>query len=70
LQRVGAEIVPTEVVPPVVVGIQLVHQQRAMGAAVSGKVALPVTVDVERPHPLRAMNRLLPHTGVHGPPAP
>jgi hypothetical protein len=46
------------------------HLHGAMGASVSGKVALPVTVDVERPHPLRAVNRLLPHPGVHGPPAP
>ena len=55
---------------PVVVGIQLVHQHGTMGAAVSGEVALPVTVDVECPHPLRAVNGLLPHPGVHCPPAP
>ena len=60
------EVVAAELLLPVLVRLNLVHEHRAMLATVAGQVALPVTINVEAPHLLRAANRPLPDRRVHG----
>jgi hypothetical protein len=52
------------------VGVQLVDQDRALLATVSGEIALAVTVDVAAADPTAPVDRLLPHAGVHRLPPP
>ena len=64
------EVVPVELALPVLVGVELVDEHRALLAAVSGKVALAVAVDVQAAHHPRAVDWLLPHRRVHRPALP
>ena len=58
-----AEVVSAEVLLPVLIGLDLIHQDGSLLAAVAVQVALAVTVDVEPPDHLRAGYRVLPHPG-------
>src|SRR6185436_4917625 len=58
--------VPAELAFPVVVGVDLVDEHRALFAPMPGQVALSVTVDVEPPCGSGTLDRVLPHAGVHG----
>ena len=64
------EVVPAELLLPVAVGLDLVHEHGTLLAAVAGAVPLPVAVDVEAPHHLPALHRLLPDPGVDRPAPP
>jgi hypothetical protein len=55
--------------PEVVRGC-LVHEERAMFAAVSGEVALTITIDVQAADGLYAVDGLLPNAGEDALPAP
>src|SRR6516165_3337983 len=57
------EVVAPEFSCPVTVGINLVHQHRALFATVSGEIALPVPVNVESSNHPRPCYRRLPYTG-------
>lgn len=59
------EVVAVQLLAPVVVRTQLVHVDRALLAAVTGEVALPVAVEVQAADDARAFDRLLPNAGVH-----
>ena len=64
------EVVVAEVLAPVLVGVELVHQDGPVRPAVAGKVALPVPVDVQRADHPSPWGSSLPHSRVNGPPAP
>ena len=55
---------------PVLVGLGLVDHDRALLAAVSAQVALPVAVEVQPARHHRSGNRLFPDAGVHRLPVP
>src|SRR6516165_7465560 len=57
------EVVAPEFLCPVTVGINLVHQHRALFATVSGEIALTVPVNVESSNHPRPHHRRLPHAG-------
>ena len=69
-ERAALEVVTTEELLPVPVGLDLVDEHGALLPAVPCEVALPVAVDVEAPHHPRPVDRALPHAGVHGAAAP
>jgi len=52
------------------IGLDLIDEDRAMLAAVTSKVALPVAVQVEAPDPAAASHGLLPDGGVDHSTAP
>jgi hypothetical protein len=64
------EVVPAQLVLPVLVGLDLVHEHGPLLTAVPGQVTLPVTVEVQPPRLHRTLDRLLPHGGVHRAPVP
>lgn len=57
-----SEILAVQVLLPVPIGVHLVHQHCPVRPAVTGKVSLAVSVDVQFPDHPRARDRLLPHT--------
>jgi hypothetical protein len=64
------EVVPAQLLLPVLVGLDLVDEHRPLLAAVPGQITLPVTIDIEPPHHPRPGDRLLPHGRVHRPAVP
>src|SRR5947209_4361206 len=65
-----AEIASAEMTLPIPVGVQLVHHHGAMLAAMTGKVSLSVTVDIQAPYGKPSSNRHLPDRRIHRLPAP
>jgi hypothetical protein len=65
-----AEVGAIQLVLPVPVRADLVDEHGPLFAAMPGQVPLPVPIDVEPPHHLRAGHRRLPHGGVHRPALP
>ncbi len=65
-----AEVVAAQLLLPVLVRLDLVHEHRTLLAAVPGQVTLPVTVDIQPPHLAGAISRLFPDRGVDCPPVP
>jgi hypothetical protein len=65
-----AEVVAAQLLLPVPVGLDLVHEHGAVLPAVPGQVALPVAVDVQPPHLPRALDRPFPYRRVHRPAVP
>jgi hypothetical protein len=57
----GREVVAAELAFPVAVRIELVDEDCTLLAAMAGKVALAVSVDVQLAHPTRAGDGLLEH---------
>jgi hypothetical protein len=55
------ESVATELALPMTVGIKLIDADRPVLAAASGKIALPVSIDVEPPHHASSLDRRLPN---------
>ena len=55
---------------PVPVGLDLVHEHGPVLAAVPGQIALPITVEVQPPRHHRAPSRPLPHGRAHRPAMP
>jgi hypothetical protein len=66
----AGEVVPAQLLLPVPVGVDLVHEHRPVLPAVRGQIALPVAVDVQPPHHLGAVDGPLPHRRVYYPAAP
>jgi hypothetical protein len=64
------EIITAQLLLPVPVGLDLVHEHRPVLPAVSGQVTLPVAVDVQPPHHPRASGRLLPNRRSYNPAVP
>src|SRR5262249_29260184 len=64
------EVAAPQLLLPVPVGVELIHEDRAWLAAVSAEVALPVPLDVEPPDAAPPGDGILPDAGVHGPSAP
>jgi DNA-binding CsgD family transcriptional regulator len=60
------QVVPPEVLPPVLIGLHLVDEHGPLLATVALQVALAVAVDVETAHHPRPGHRLLPDARVHG----
>jgi hypothetical protein len=60
------QVVAPEVLPPVVIGLDLVDEHRPLLAAVALGVALAVAIDVKAAHHLRTGHRLLPDTRENG----
>ena len=65
-----AQVGAVQVLTPVLVGLGLVDHDRALLAAVSAQVALPVAVEVQPARHHRSGNRLFPDAGVHRLPVP
>ena len=57
------EVVSSELAFPVAIGVDLVDEDGALLAAMPGKIALPVAVDVELAHAARAGDRVLEDAG-------
>jgi hypothetical protein len=55
----GLTVVAAQLLLPVFVGFDLVHEHRAVFPAMPGQIALPIPVDVEPPHHPRAVYRVL-----------
>src|SRR3954462_15529629 len=64
------EVRSTEMLLPVPIGFVLIDEYGTMFAAMSGRIALAVAVDIEPAHPARACDRRLPDAGVDGPTLP
>src|SRR6478735_1415589 len=64
------EVVPTQLIPPMVIRLELVDEHRSMRAAMASEVTLPVTVDVQSPDHVWSFDGILPDAGMHGPAAP
>ena len=64
------EIVASEIIFPVAIGVQLVDHDGSLFAAVSSGIALTVAVDIEPPDDSTALHRFLPDAGVNGLAAP
>ncbi len=60
------EVVPSQLLLPVLVRLDLVDENGALLAAVAGQVALAVAVDVQPPDQPRTVGRPFPHRGAHG----
>src|SRR5262249_7564401 len=69
-ERAVLEAVEAEELLPAPVRVGLVHQYGAPLTTVPGQVAVSVAVDVQAAHHPRAVDRLLPDAGVHGPAVP
>ena len=65
-----AEVVAAQLLLPVPVRLDLVHEHRTVLAAMPGQIALPVTVDIQPPYLTRAVNRLFPDGRADGLPVP
>src|SRR6476620_9547842 len=61
-----AEVIAAQVVLPVPIRLDLVHEYRPLLAAVARQVALPVSVDVESSHELWTVHGVLPDGRMHG----
>jgi hypothetical protein len=55
---------------PVPIGFILIDEYGTMFAAMTGRIALAVAIDVEPAHPARACDLCLPDAGVDGPTLP
>ncbi len=60
------EVVSSQLVLPIPIGIHLIDKYRPAFAAVAGQVPLSVAVDVEPAHHARTLNRRLPDGGMDG----
>ena len=65
-----AEVIAAQLLLPVPVGLDLVHEHGAVLPTVPGQVALPIAVDVQPPHQPRALHRPFPYRRVHRPAVP
>jgi hypothetical protein len=61
---------PPELPFPVAIRLDLIDEDRALLSPVAAEVALAITHEVEAIDPPTALDRVLPDSGVHGPPAP
>jgi hypothetical protein len=59
------EIVAAKMILPVPVGIDLIYQDRAVLAPMSGEIALAIALDVESPDKAAALNRIFPDARMH-----
>src|ERR1043165_7839969 len=64
------EIAPGEALLPVAIRLDLIDEHRPLLSPVPAQIALPVAFDVEPPYAATTLHRILPVSGVHGPPAP
>jgi hypothetical protein len=64
------EVITAQLLLPVPVRLDLVHEHGAVLAAVPGEVALLITVEVQPPRHHRAPGRPLPYRRVHSPAVP
>ena len=60
------EILSTQLILPIAIGVDLIDEHGPVLAAMASQVPLSVAVDVEPAHHARAFNRRLPDGGVHG----
>src|SRR5262249_34994884 len=58
------EVVSTELVLPIAIGVDLIDEDGPVFAAMPNQVPLPIPVDIEPPHHPPALNRCLPDSGV------
>jgi hypothetical protein len=59
------EVGPLQLRLPEPIGVSLVYEDRALLTAVSGQVALTVSVEIQPADPTAATHRILPDRGVH-----
>ena len=64
------EVVPSQLVLPMSVGVDLVDEHRSLLTAVPRQIALTVALDVEPGDAAAAGDRVLEHAGEDGPPLP
>jgi len=60
------EVASSELFFPVVVGVYLINENGALLPAMTGEIALAVTVNVQPPDRAPALDRALPHRRVYG----
>ena len=64
------QVVPTQLCPPVLIRLVLVHQHGPIRPAMATQIALAVTVDIQGADQLWPLDRIFPDPGVHHPAAP
>jgi hypothetical protein len=64
------KILTAQLTFPVLVGIDLIHQNRSVLATMPDEIALAVTVDIQPPNQASVMERVFPRARVHGLSAP
>src|SRR5215475_4266555 len=64
------EVVSTQFVLPIAIGVDLINEDGPVLAAVTGQIPLSIAVDVESAYHARVFNRRLPDGGVDGPALP
>ena len=66
----GDEVGPPQLLLPVAIGFDLVHEHGALLASVPRQITLTVAIEVQPTDPAAARHRILPDPGVHGAPSP
>jgi hypothetical protein len=64
------EIGSLELLLPIVIRLDLVDEDGALLASMSGQVALTVSLEIQPTGPTPALHRILPDRGVHSAPLP